>query len=286
VIIVELWKPKQRIEKAYQRSITNLLNSVWDNVRNITDPLEIEQTIRNIVSSKVFKVYAESAAMKMVTGLFTDNGRTWRQASKANMQGKLIHEMLKKQLAGSVGVGVQQQIDRNARLISTLPLDVAQQVTNHIKERSLAGKRASTIAEEIQQMFPGSSKASAALIARTEVSKTSTALTMVRSENIGIRWYVWRAVGHTDRGNGKYGDGRVRKSHANMDDVLVPWSSPPSPESLIGIRSAGHYHAGEIWNCRCYAEPLIELEYLSWPHKVYYGGRIVTMSRKQFEAVM
>jgi SPP1 gp7 family putative phage head morphogenesis protein len=274
--MVELWKPKQRIEKAYQRSITNLLNSVWDNVRNITDPLEIEQTIRNIVSSKVFKSYAESAAMKMVTGLFTDNGRTWRQASKANMQGKLIHEMLKKQLAGRVGAGVQQQIDRNARLIITLPIDVAQQVTNHIKERSLAGKRANTIAEEIQQMFPGSSKARAALIARTEVSKTSTALTRARSENIGIRWYVWKTSD----------DGRVRSSHKHMSDVLIPWSSPPSPERLEGLRSVGHYHAGEIWNCRCYAEPLIEVEYLSWPHKVYYGGRIVTMGKKQFEAVM
>jgi SPP1 gp7 family putative phage head morphogenesis protein len=273
---VELWKPKQRIEKAYQRAITSLLNSVWNNVKGLTDLLEIEQAIRNIVSSKVFKSYAESAAMKMVTGLFTDSGRTWRQASKSNMQGKMIHEMLKKQLAGRVGVGVQEQIDRNARLISTLPLDVANHVTNHIKERSLAGKRSSTIAEEIQQMFPDSSKARAALIARTEVSKTSTALTRARSEDIGIKWYVWKTSE----------DARVRSSHRHMDDVLIPWNSAPSPERLDGLRSIGNYHAGEIWNCRCYAEPLIDVDYLLWPHKVYYGGQIVVMTQRQFECIM
>lgn len=212
----------------------------------------------------------------MVTGLFADNGRTWRQASRSNMQGKMIHEMLKKQLTGSVGVGVQQQIDRNARLISTLPLDVAKHVTNHIKERSLAGKRASTIAEEIELVFPGSSKARAALIARTEVSKTSTALTRARSEDVGIRWYVWKTSE----------DARVRSSHKHMSDVLIPWSSAPSPERLDGLRSVGHYHAGEIWNCRCYAEPVIDVEYLPFPHKVYYNGQIVSMSKKQFEGVM
>lgn len=264
-----------RIEKAYQKSITNLLNSVWNNVKNLTDPLAIDQAIRDMVNSRAFKSYAESAAMKMVTGLFADNGRTWRDASKANMQGKMIHEMLKQQLSGNVGAGMQQQIDRNARLISTLPLDVSKHVINHIKERSLAGKRAEIIAEEIQKMFPGSSKARAALIARTEVSKVSTALTKARSEDIGIKWYVWKTSG----------DGRVRNSHNIMSNVLIPWSSPPSPERLDGMRSVGHYHAGEIWNCRCYAEPVIDIEYLSWPHKVYYGGQIVVMSKKQFERV-
>jgi SPP1 gp7 family putative phage head morphogenesis protein len=214
--------------------------------------------------------------MKMVTSLFADNGRTWRQASRSNMQGKMIHEMLMKQLSGRVGEGVQRQIDRNAKLISTLPLDVAKHVTNHIRERSLAGKRASTISEEIQQMFPDNTKARAALIARTEVSKLSTSLTQSRSEDIGIKWYCWKTSE----------DGRVRSSHRHMSDVLIPWSSAPSPERLDGIRSVGHYHAGEIWNCRCYAEPVIEVDYLDFPHKVYYGGQIVSMSRKQFEGVM
>jgi uncharacterized protein with gpF-like domain len=118
--------------------------------------------------------------------------------------------------------------------------------------------------------------ASTALIARTEVSKTSTALTRARSEDIGIRWYVWKTSE----------DARVRSSHKHMDNVLISWSSPPSPEKLDGLRSVGHYHAGEIWNCRCYAEPVIEVEYLSWPHKVYCGGQIVKMSRKQFEGIM
>jgi len=274
--MMNLWEPKRRIEEAFKKAITRLMNIIWRGIRFLTDPFKIDRYIKDAVNSKEFKLYARKAAMKMVTGLFADNGRTWREASRANMQGKMIYEMLNKNLSGRTGVILQQQIERNARLISTLPLDVSKHVTNHIKERSLAGKRASTIAEEIQLMFPGSSKARAALIARTEVSKTSTALTRARSEDIGIKWYVWRTSN----------DARVRSSHNVMSHVLVPWSSPPSPERLDNLRSVGHYHAGEIWNCRCYAEPLIEVEYLSWPHKVYYGGEIVVMNRKQFEKVM
>jgi uncharacterized protein with gpF-like domain len=71
-----------------------------------------------------------------------------------------------------------------------------------------------------------------------------------------------------------------------MDGVLVHWDDPPSPELLIGEKSVGKYNAGDIWNCRCFAQPVIFLDYITFPAKVYCGGRIVTMTRSQFEAVM
>lgn len=274
---MNLWEPKRRIEKAYQMAITNLLNSLWNNIKSLADPFAIDQAIRNMVNSRVFKSYAESAAMKMVTGLFADNGRTWRQASRSNMQGKIIHEMLKQNLSGRVGAEMQQMIDRNARLISTLPLDVAKHVTNHIKERSLAGKRAETIAEEIQQMFPGSSKARAALIARTEVSKVSSALTESRSIELGIKAYIWRSSK----------DARVRKSHGHLAGVVVFFDNPPSPEMLVGIKSSlGKYHAGCAPNCRCYMEPIIDVDYISFPIKVYIGNSINIMTKAQFKGII
>jgi hypothetical protein len=71
-----------------------------------------------------------------------------------------------------------------------------------------------------------------------------------------------------------------------MSDVLIAWSDPPSPEQLFGEKSYGKYHAGNIFNCRCYPEPLVELHYVNWPHKVYHGGQIKTMTLAQFERLI
>lgn len=58
---------------------------------------------------------------------------------------------------------------------------------------------------------------------------------------------------------------RVRKSHRIMEGVLVNWNMPPSPERLAGEKDVGNYHAGNIWNCRCYPEPLISVDDIRWP---------------------
>lgn len=243
----------------------------------LTDPFEIVDRIRSYSRSKPFMRYAEAAAMKMVTHLFSDSGRTWRQAARANSQGRMIYEALKNEMHGPTGVAVREAVRRNAELISTLPLDIAREVTEHILEESQKGKRASAIAAEIQQMFPERSRARANLIARTEVSKASTALTEARSERLGIKAYVWRTSE----------DQRVRDSHKLMDDVIVFWDDPPSPEQLDGERRTfGHYHAGNIFYCRCYPAPIIDLDMISWPAKVYRNGQITTMTRAKFERIL
>ncbi|WP_220389001.1 phage head morphogenesis protein [Paenibacillus tyrfis] len=180
-------------------------------------------------------------------------------------------------MQGSINGAVRNQIERNATIIKSIPLDVSKLVTEHILVESMKGVRAIDIAEQIKELFPEKSNARAELIARTETSKTSTALTRARSENLGVDWYVWRTSE----------DSRVRDSHALMNGVLIRWSDPPSPEQLDGEkRSYGHYHAGEIFYCRCYGEPVIGLDRIAWPAKVYYGGRIQRMTRKQFESIM
>ena len=70
------------------------------------------------------------------------------------------------------------------------------------------------------------------------------------------------------------------------DDVIVFYNNPPAPEELIGKKSQGHYHAGGIYNCRCYEEPVLDIDDVSWPHKVYHAGRIQRMSKKQFTKLL
>jgi SPP1 gp7 family putative phage head morphogenesis protein len=211
--------------------------------------------------------------------LFTDAGRTWRQAAHANSQGRTIYEALMKEMKGPLGYIVNQQIQENASYIKTLPLDIAKHVNEHILRESLKGKRSSDIAQEIKDMFPEKSKARANLIARTEVGKTSTALTQARSQILNIPAYVWRTSEDGDR---------VRKSHQLMDRVIVFWDDAPNPEKLNHEKHVHHgpYQAGCIWNCRCYTEPLMDLNQVQWPAKVHYYGSIRRMSRNEFERLI
>lgn len=246
-------------------------------LRGLTSLESILKTIRKFVKSKEFQYHAEVTAKKMVTSLFSDAGKTWRTAANVNGKGRKIYEALKHEIDTTpIGISIREQVERNARLITGIPRKVSEEMTDYVSKRAIEGRRSEDIAEELQSIYPKMFKNKADLIARTETSKTSTALTKARCDNLGIKAYIWRTSE----------DIRVRESHEKMDDVIVFWNEPPSPETLAGEKNVGHYHAGNIYNCRCYPEPIIRLDFISWPHKVYHNGQITRMSRKQFESIM
>ena len=233
--------------------------------------------MRNFQNSEPFNSFVYSAVRRMVTPIAVQNMRTWRMAAKKATKNPSLYRMLMSEINQGLKSDIEIQIEENASLIKTLPTDVAKKVTKDISDMALKGMRASEIAKVIREQTDKHSRASAKLIARTEVSKTTTALTKVRCDNLDLHWYVWRTMEDGDR---------VRKSHRIMEGVLVNWNEPPSPEALAGEKSVGNYHAGNIWNCRCYPEPLIEIDDISWPHKVYTNGKIQIMGKMQFKQMM
>lgn len=270
------WSPKRRIELQFQRTIDTIGKSMLSDIEGLTDPLEITNVIRSWIHNMTFHRFAEETAKKMVGSLLNAGEKTWRQAARENSNGRLIYDALRKELTGTVGISFASEINRNAGIIKSLPLDIANQVTRYISEESIDGRRADDIANDILRKFPSMARNRAALIARTEVSKTSTALIQARCENVGLDWYVWRTSE----------DGRVRDSHRHMESVLVKWTNPPSPERLIGEKNPpAPYHAGNIYNCRCYPEPVVNLDYIKFPVEVYWNGIITKMTRSQFTKI-
>lgn len=273
----DLWKPKRRIELLYQRNLRRIMKRLEKELKQAKDLPEILRILKKFTRSQEFKQYAEASARKMVTSVFTDAGKTWRTAAKVNSKGREIYEALQKEFETHIGLAVKEQIERNSRLIKSMPERIRTEITDVVARESMEGRRASEIAEDLQERFPEMLKAKADLIARTETSKTESALNQARSQSIGLNWYIWRTSD----------DSRVRKSHDHMEDVLINWNNPPSPEALIKQKSKlGKYHAGCAPNCRCYSEIVVRLDFISWPHKVYYNGKIQRMSRKQFESIM
>ena len=156
-----------------------------------------------------------------------------------------------------------------------MPLDAARRVHKVVLENTITGRvRAKSLAEEIMSIG-NVSRNKANLIARTETSRVSTGITQARSSALGIPWYQWETSE----------DVRVRHSHYIMDKVLVKWSEPPSPEQLARQKSYGHYHAGCTFNCRCYAAPIVDIDDIKFPCKIYHRGMLGTISRSKFEEI-
>jgi len=274
----DLWAPTRRIEKAYERSL-NLI-SKWINAIIDMDasPQTIVDSLLRMTTSKEFDDYTQSTATQMITHLFTDNGRTWRQAAMNNSKGRLIYEALKKERTGYIGHYIAIRLKENAELIKSIPLDAANKATELISRAAYSGVRSTNdIVDMLRSEIGNLTVNKAKLIARTEVSKAQTELTRARCVDMDIKWYVWRTA--------KDGE-RVRRAHRALEGVLVHWDEPPAPEQLAGIKSTlGHYHAGESPNCRCYAEPVVYLKYVKFPAKVYVNGAIITMTLSQFEKI-
>lgn len=272
------WKMTRRIEEDFLKSL-NFLSTLFEKIAIISgNDVNLFQSKMQIFQNSVpYDNYINDIVKRMVTPLAARNYETWRKAARVSTRSHFLYTVLMEELKQGIKKDIDLQVISNAALIKTLPSDTAQKVVRDIEEYALSGLRAEEIEKLIQDKTRQHSRASARLIARTEVSKTTSALTKARSEDLGLRWYVWRTMEDGDR---------VRKSHRIMNDVLVSWNNPPSPELLVKEKDVGRYHAGNIWNCRCYSEPLIDIDDITWPHKVYINGSIQKMSKARFSLLI
>lgn len=134
----------------------------------------------------------------------------------------------------------RELLAEQVELITSLPTKAAERVHRLTTEALSGGRRAEDIARDIARS--GQVTASRArLIARTEVARSATSLTMIRSQEIGSPGYIWRTAHDKD----------VRQSHREMEAVYVPWDQPPT------LSDGYTTHAGMIFNCRCFPEPVI-----------------------------
>lgn len=267
------FRPRRTIENQYRQAIGRILRKLRGRLVGVTNLEQIQTILQQCARSPTFEQAAREAAKAMATSLFSDGHKTWREAAAAGSKGAMIHKLLKREMQGNTAYW--DIIDRNAELIKSIPARYTVEVSNKMAEAYQAGVRPESMVPDLLARFTNLSHAHAKLIARTECAKAATALTRVRALSIGCDWYVWRTSD----------DARVRESHKKMDGVLVNWNDPPSPEALIGKKSPGNYHAGDIYNCRCYAQPLLEYSDVTWPHKVYHAGSIQMMTLAKFKAM-
>lgn len=267
-------QPPHRIELEFRRAIENLLLTRLNIPPGSTIGEILERISEVIADQTTFEKLGMLFSRRMVAEVKVRNARSWREAARQAGRGREVYSALREELAGRVGARVNELVHENAQLISSIPMDIRESVARELAGLEQEGYRPSTIAEYLRKRVPQLAHTRAALIARTETSKAVTALTQARSEDLGIEWYQWLTAK----------DQRVRAAHKIFEKVLVRWSDPPSPEAMAHVHSTlGKYNAGAAPNCRCVALPLVNLDLITWPARVYHGGRIERMSRRRFE---
>lgn len=264
------------IERRYRRAIARLLSKAYAYMRKAGSAEEALAMLQHFARAPTFRSAAYAIVRSMVTQLAQHGMATWRQAAAKGSKGRLIYNALKKELSNSKIY--HTLIRENAQYITSVPEDIAERLTAKMAKGYEAGRRPNDLLQEILDECPGMAYSKAKLIARTEVSKASTALTHECCNAAGLRWYVWR--------NSE--DERVRSSHRCVNGVIIAWDEPLSPEEhdpRHEQKPYGRYAPGETFNCRCYPEPLLEFSDVSWPHKVYHNGRLRHMTLAEFKKI-
>lgn len=274
------FKLPNRVERKYNTLLEKLLAPIKkEALKHVEDKDKFMQVLANATNSYTYKKKAKELVKTISTMLLVENAKDWREAARKSSRGKEIKALLEEEVENELKERMEELFAYNVTLIQTLPEEIGKDVIAHINTESMKGKRASSIAGEIKQYFPQHTKANAQLIARTETSKMSSALTQARAEKLGLEWYVWETSI----------DQRVRSSHNLMDGVLVHYKHPACPERLDKTIKLNKYpvpyHAGNIYNCRCYQAPMTDIDDITFPHKVYNWktDKIETMTKVQFK---
>lgn len=161
------------------------------------------------------------------------------------------------QLVAGEGLGeaMDASIRENVRLIKSIPEYYLADIQRIIDTETIKGRSGSSIIEQIQKVYPVSER-KARLIARDQSNKVNGDLTRVRQTSSGIRAYRWRTVG----------DNAVRESHKERNGKVFAWNPADvgkrldSGEVMLDPTKDDVGHPGEDIQCRCIAEPIIELD--------------------------
>lgn len=211
-------------------------------VKAIIDGLTNNETIDLEVLRKALFDYsvmiapwARSVAQYMLDDVGRRDVKAWAQASRE------IGVALRSEIEHApTGALLTELMESQVDLITSLPREAAEEVHSLVLSNLPMGARSETLIPRIMALG-AKSKARARTIARTEVARAGSLLTQARAEYVGSEGYIWRTAK----------DANVRDSHAEMEGKYVRWDTPPK------LSDGTQTHAGQIYNCRCWSQPVL-----------------------------
>lgn len=264
------------MNKSIERNIQKIYNEVYKKVFTKYNLYELsqnnrilpEQKLMLLQSSKAYDEFAKKFSVELAKQGLRGQKGIWRKYYEAAKQAHYI--FLPKTFEEFELKHLSEAVKHNYEMIKSIPKRMME-ILNH--------KYTSTLIEEVAKgTLPRGSFANllakhghnqAKLIARTETAKLQTEITRSRSLSVGAIAYIWRSSK----------DKRTRPSHREMDGVIIFWR----PENQKPLRDKMRGDAGEFPNCRCDAEPIVDIDDITLSnYKVYnyYTDKIITMRKR------
>lgn len=231
----------RKTETEYARALRQIARHVGEIVRQIA-PAPGDMAAASLVSvalrryAEALRPWATVASARMIADVSRRDELAW--ARQARAMGLSLRREIK---SAPTGTMLRDLLQENVGLITSLPTQAAERVHKLTLEGLVEGSRYSELQREILRTGDVTTSR-ATLIARTETARTASGLTEARALHVGSEGYIWRSME----------DGDVRKEHKKLNGRYFRWDDPPVAGSK-GERA----HAGQIYNCRCYPEPVI-----------------------------
>ncbi|WP_082365391.1 phage head morphogenesis protein [Bosea vaviloviae] len=226
----------RRVERRFVTQLRKVARHIGDLVSGFAGEFIDVDALSHALDryAQILEPWARAVSGRMIAEVAARDEKAWMQAARQ------MGMSLKSEIADApTGARMRELLEEQVRLIKSLPTEAAERVHKLTLEGITKGLRASEISAEIMRTGEVT-KSRADLIARTEVGRTSAALTQARAEHVGSVGYVWVTAGDSD----------VRPSHKAMSGKFVAWNDPPTLDGMQG-------HAGALPNCRCFCRPVL-----------------------------
>ncbi len=230
-------KHKKSTEMEYARALRKIAKhaaiivDAFADGHVISNPAAMMDALKRYAD--IIEPFGKKAAAKMIADTTKSVERTMRTQSKAIAAG------LRQYMASQSGAKAREMMTLQVGLIKSLPIDAGLRAQSLAMDAVTGGKRPAEVAAMIGQTEQVTASR-AMLIARTESARAAAVITEERAKAVGATSYIWRTAGDSD----------VRKSHAEMEGEVCSYDNPP-------IVDGEPLNPGQIYNCRCYAEPIL-----------------------------
>lgn len=259
---------EKQIIKIYNMVYKEVFNKSNVNMLSKGSRIDIQQSLIKIQNNEKYDEFARKFSLALAKKGLTRQRGIWRKYFQAAKRNNII---ALNQTYNSFEMEIlSKAVKHNFEMIKSIP-ERMMEILNH--------KYTSTLIEEVakgttsrgsfQRLLASHGIKQAKLIARTETAKLQTEITRNRALDVGSVAYIW--LSSKDR--------RTRPSHREMNGVIVFWRSENEKPLLDEMRG----DAGEFPNCRCDAQPIVDIEDLTENSYKVYDYRIhkiINMNRK------
>lgn len=278
----------QSVEREYERVTTSymklLSSTVAEYIPLIRDALSMQvkgrqdaansdpkqsNLERAVVSATIDEIFDELTNDFMKRqGLY---GLSARIEKLSNLNRKLTIAEWKRVVKRTLGINLMDDyykgekfqrlfdewIADNVGLITTIPPETLGSMRNIVKNGYLSGASNKTIAKQIQDAYD-IDKNRAQFYARDQTAKLNAQITQEQQRDAGVDEYVWRTAGNISTFPNS---GRVRETHALLNNKRFKYSDPPVVDDRTGRRA----NPGEDYQCRCVALPVFDIDTVVLP---------------------